>query len=143
MSFPIREGAEKLFISVNSANFASNQSLKLSFSLDGRTMGYGIDKVPQLPPEILVYSLMHPPKNAFVAGILSLNWAVTAVGRSHFTLRAADERPILSKGSELRLNGQNLGIPGCYYEWLCGDDLDYTESEDGFMLTPDFFKSYQ
>ncbi|KAF2499018.1 hypothetical protein BU16DRAFT_260730 [Lophium mytilinum] len=90
-------------------------------------------------PEVTVYWLLHPPSSAFRGGILSLNWAVMVAGWSHFELRNPDERPILKADSVLRIRGKELGMPEAYFNWLCGDDVRYTETEDGFMLTPEFF----
>lgn len=58
---------------------------------------------------------------------------------SHFEPRDPDGRPVLKSDSILRSQGVALGLPKAYHSWLCGDDVQYTETEDGFMLTPEFF----
>ncbi|KAF2804144.1 uncharacterized protein BDZ99DRAFT_371346, partial [Mytilinidion resinicola] len=89
--------------------------------------------------EVVVYWLLHPSSSAFRGGILSLNWAVMVVGWSHFEPRDPDGRPALKADSVFRKRGIELGVPEAYFNWLCGDDVRYTETEDGFMLTPEFF----
>lgn len=131
---------------MNTGNFASNGfEMRTSATY---TFDWSIPSLPhevcsllaqEIPIEVTVYTLLHPPPEAFVGGILSLKWAVLTAGWSHFEPRDPDERPVLTKESRLRTEGMQLGITDAYHNWLCGDDPDYTETEDGFILTPSYF----
>ncbi|KAH9860362.1 hypothetical protein J1614_011693 [Plenodomus biglobosus] len=97
---------------------------------------------PEPPPtaEQHVRRLLHPPPHAFPHGVLSIQWAIGAGGGlRHFVFRNSDERYILKPDSELRTRGAELGLPGLYLEWLCGNDESITAVEQGMYLTPEFF----
>lgn len=89
--------------------------------------------------DVLVQRLLHPPAHAFVHGIVSIQWAMGAVGKQHFRLRASDERYVLTPESDLRKRGIELGIPVMYIEWLNGDDEMLSATEQGMHLTRAFF----
>ena len=73
--------------------------------------------------EDLVRILLHPPPHAFLHGVLSFQWVMGAIGKSHFDFRTSDERYVLQHNSEFRLQGKRLGLQEVYLEWLCGDDV--------------------
>ncbi|KAF1836785.1 hypothetical protein BDW02DRAFT_492836 [Decorospora gaudefroyi] len=98
--------------------------------------------VPEPKPSLrsLVNTLCHPPAHAFVHGTLSIQWVLGAVGMRQFVFREADERYVLKPDSRLRLSGLRLGLPGVYIEWLCGDEEGVTATEQGMVLTREFFE---
>jgi hypothetical protein len=89
--------------------------------------------------EDLVRVLLRPPPHAFPHGVLSFQWVMGAIGQSHFDFRASDERYVLRPESELRLQGQRLGLPKVYFEWLCGDEEGASPTEQGMLLKENFF----
>jgi len=66
--------------------------------------------------EDLVRVLLRPPPHALLHGVLSLQWVLGAIGKSHFDFRASDERYVLRPKFELRLAGKRLGLPEVYLE---------------------------
>ncbi|CCT61091.1 hypothetical protein IAQ61_001646 [Plenodomus lingam] len=99
---------------------------------------------PASTAEQLVQRLLNPPPHAFLYGVLSMQWAIGAVGQlRHFVFRNSDERYILKEDSAVRTRGAELGLPAMYLEWLCGDDESVTASEQGIYLTPRFFQELE
>lgn len=87
-----------------------------------------------------VHRLLNPPKHAFTHGVLSINWVIGLVGAAQFRCRERDERFLLKKESILRIKGRKLGLPAAYHEWLCGDDPGGSSTEEGTLLTKEFFE---
>ncbi|ORY11403.1 hypothetical protein BCR34DRAFT_601354 [Clohesyomyces aquaticus] len=100
---------------------------------------------PQTPkhrlPKVIVRHLLTPPPHAFLNGVLAINWVVGAAGSSHFEFRDADERIVLTQSSVIRQHGAALGLPRALLGWLCGNDPEFTSTEESMILTPDFFES--
>ena len=93
----------------------------------------------------LAHRLLHPPPHAFVHGILSMQWVISAVGHAHIEFRESDERYVLSADSQLRERGVELGVPVMYLEWLCGgasrDGDGESAAEQSVNLTRAFFEA--
>ncbi|KAF1358146.1 hypothetical protein EJ07DRAFT_66528, partial [Lizonia empirigonia] len=90
--------------------------------------------------EHLVRTLLHPQPHAFPHGVLSMQWVIGALGQTHFRFRESDERYILAPDSIVRTEGMHLGLPPAYLEWLCGNEEGSSPTEQGMLLTPDFFE---
>lgn len=105
-----------------------------------------LNVVSQLPlptsptVENLVHTLLHPQPHAFPHGVPSMQWVIGALGQAHFRFRESDERYILAPDSIVRTEGIQLGLPPAYLEWLCGNDEGSSPTEQGMLLTPDFFE---
>jgi hypothetical protein len=110
--------------------------------IDLRSFIIAVPANPKVEPvtKDIVRCLLAPPPHAFPHGVLSLNWIISVAGARHFKYRKDDGRYVLTATSELRLRGKELGLPAAYYEWLCGDDPERSASEEGMMLTRDFFE---
>ncbi|PSN65535.1 hypothetical protein BS50DRAFT_496451 [Corynespora cassiicola Philippines] len=89
----------------------------------------------------IIYRLLRPPPNAFLHGVISINWVIGTVGEEHFEFRKRDSRYVLKTSSALRKSGRNLKIPAMLLEWLCGDDEITTAADQNLYLTPQFFRS--
>lgn len=87
-----------------------------------------------------VHTLLHPPPHAFLHGILSIQWVMGALRMSHFRFRDSDERYVLSPASSVRTEGARLGLPSALMEWLCGDQEEASPTEQGMLLTREFFE---
>jgi hypothetical protein len=90
--------------------------------------------------EQLVRTLLDPPPQAFVHGVVSINWVLGVVGCAHFRYRETDGRFVITETSSLRVRGRELGLPAAYYGWLCGDDVNVSAAEEGMLLTAEFFQ---
>jgi hypothetical protein len=90
--------------------------------------------------DALVRVLLSPPPHAFLYGVLSIQWVLGAIGQAHFDFRITDERYVLKPKSEVRTQGQRLGLPNIYLEWLCGDEEGESPTEQGMFLTPQYFE---
>lgn len=89
----------------------------------------------------LVRRLLYPTwPRAFRNGVLSINWVISVAGTQHFRFRLEDERWVLTQSSELRHQGREIGLPAAYHEFLCGDNPENSASEEGMILTRDFFE---
>jgi hypothetical protein len=88
----------------------------------------------------IVKRLLNPPAHAFVHGVLSLNWVISVAGSENFECRPRDGRFVLKRTSVLRSRGRELGLPAAYAEWLCGDEEGGSASEQGLLLTREFFE---
>ncbi|KAF2793099.1 hypothetical protein K505DRAFT_306399 [Melanomma pulvis-pyrius CBS 109.77] len=87
-----------------------------------------------------VQNLLSPPHHAFVHGVLSINWVISAVGGQHFVARERDRRVVLKQNSEIRLSGERMGVRGALLGWLCGDDEEVSAAEEGVCLTREYFQ---
>ncbi|KAF2876164.1 hypothetical protein BDV95DRAFT_483789 [Massariosphaeria phaeospora] len=102
--------------------------------------------IPRLAPRpkpstaTLVHRLVNPPPHAFTHGSLALSWVVGVAGPAHFACRWSDGRFVLTRDSALRKEGRKAGLPGVYWEWLCGDDEELSSAELGVCLTREFFE---
>lgn len=90
-----------------------------------------------------IRTLLSPPPYAFLHGVLSIQWAIGALGQSHFHFRTSDERYILTPHSEVRTQGTRLGLPGVLMDWLCGDVEEASPTEEGMLLTREFFEWFR
>ncbi|KAH7073107.1 hypothetical protein BKA63DRAFT_416739 [Paraphoma chrysanthemicola] len=124
--------------------YSSSEAFKTDIS--AISMDFSKLLVPIVAPEpapsveTLVHRLLQPPKNAFLHGILSIQWVRGVLGHKDVVFREQDERYVLAAESELRLSGSALGLPALYLEWLCGDDDDFSAAEQGVYLTPEYFE---
>jgi hypothetical protein len=50
-----------------------------------------------------------------------------------------DETYVLRPKSELRFQGERLGLPEVYLEWSCEDDEAASPTEQSILLTQKFF----
>ena len=91
----------------------------------------------------LARRLLRPPPHAFLYGILSIQWVIGVVGMDGFELRDSDERYVLAQCSMLRTHGKALGLPVAYSEWLCGNDEEFTSSDQVLCLMPKFFQRHE
>ena len=98
--------------------------------------------LPMIPTiEDIVAQLLKPPTHAFVHGVISISWVISVASFTHLECRHADGRFVLRHDSELRTKGRELGIPAAFLEWMCGDDEESSPTEQGMMLTQEFFKN--
>ncbi|KAF2463515.1 uncharacterized protein BDR25DRAFT_319893 [Lindgomyces ingoldianus] len=127
---------------VNSGlTFRSSDAFNFNFNISSFVIPRRNQTLEKRSTRDVVRQLLTPPSHAFVHGVLSINWVVGTVGKEQFRPRESDERLVLKRSSELRLQGASLGLPGAYHGWLCGDDPDYTSTEESMILTPEFFKT--
>lgn len=88
----------------------------------------------------VIQNLLSPPPHAFVHGVLSINWVISAVERQHFVARERDGRLVLKQNSEVRQRGERMGVRGALLGWLCGDDEEVSAAEEGVCLTKEYFE---
>lgn len=91
----------------------------------------------------LVHILLSPPSHAFLHGVLSIQWVIGALGQHHFKFQTSNERYVLRPDSEMRTQGSRLGLPGAYFEWLCGDEEEASLTEQSMLLTQEYFEGIE